>query len=145
MAQISAILDKLLTALALALTALNNVFEKHKKIVKATFGALALILCLLTGILFLQRDIIKRDADTKRSKTVQASLRVASDAPSIPVEDIFLPDEPDYLPKVILEWDPHIWSAEDAREYWTNPLENEHINWRETITNVVDDIMDKVP
>ncbi|MDR1072427.1 MAG: hypothetical protein LBL45_01975 [Treponema sp.] len=145
MAQISAILDKLLTALALALTALNNVFEKHKKIVKVTFGALALILCLLTGVLFLQRYIIKRDADTKRSEAVQTSLRVASDASPIPVEDIFLPDEPDYLPKVILERDPHTWSAEDAHEYWTNPLENEHINWRGTITNVVDDIMDKVP
>ncbi|MDR0376153.1 MAG: hypothetical protein LBH85_10640 [Treponema sp.] len=146
MLQISAILDKLLTTLAVALAALNNVFEKHTKIVKVAFGALVVLLCLLTGILFLQRNI-KKNADVQRSRleTAQMSLRATSDAPSIPAEDIFPPNEPDYLPNVILERDPRVWSAEDAREYWTNPLENEHINWRETITNVVDDILSTVP
>ncbi|MDR0558024.1 MAG: hypothetical protein LBG43_09225 [Treponema sp.] len=145
MSQISPVLDKLLTAFALALTALNNAFEKRKNIVKAIFGTLGVILCLLIGIWVLQRYIIKKDADAKRSETVQTSLRTTGAASSIPAEDIFLPDEPDYLPKVILEREPHAWSAEDTREYWTNPLENERINWRETITNVVDGIMDKVP
>ncbi|MDR2783322.1 MAG: hypothetical protein LBB48_05710 [Treponema sp.] len=142
MVQISMILDKLLTALA----ASNNVFEKHMKIVKVAFGALAAILCLLTGALLLQRYIEKNaDVTHSESETVQTSLRMAGGAPSIPVEDIFLPDEPDYLPEVILEREPHTWDAEDTREYWTNPLENEQINWRETITNVVDGIMSKVP
>jgi nitrate reductase gamma subunit len=146
MVQISAILNELLTTLALALAALNDVFEKHTKIVKVTFGALAVILCLLTGILLLQRSI-EKNADVKHSEaeTIQMFLRTASGASSIPAEDIFLPDEPDYLPNVILEREPHTWSEKDARGYWTNPLENEHINWRGAITDVVDDIMDKVP
>ncbi|MDR2448019.1 MAG: hypothetical protein LBD58_12155 [Treponema sp.] len=146
MVQISAILDKLLAALAQALTALNNVFEKHTNIVKVMFGALAVLLCLLIGILLLQ-SYIEKSADVKPSKPeiVQMPLRVTSGVPSIPVEDIFPPDEPDYLPNVILEREPRAWSAEDTREYWTNPLENERVDWRETITNVVDGIMDAVP
>jgi hypothetical protein len=146
MVQISAILDKPLAALAQALTALNNIFENHTKIVKVTFGALAALLCALIGILLLQ-SYTEENTDVKRSKSeiVQMPLRVTSGVPSIPAEDIFPPDEPDYLPNVILEREPRAWSAEDTREYWTNPLENERVDWRGAITNVVDDIMDTLP
>ncbi|MDR2194000.1 MAG: hypothetical protein LBP19_05990 [Treponema sp.] len=145
MVHIPAILEKLLTPLASVVTTLNKVLEKYKKIVTLAFGTLAAILCLLLVVLFSVNYNEKKIKMSKLSETARTSLQMIDHEPSISIEDIFLPDEPDYLPEVILEQEPHIWSAEETRAYWTNPLENERINWRDTITQVVNDIMDTVP
>jgi hypothetical protein len=145
MVHILAILEKVLTPLVSITAALNNLLETYKRIVMLAFGTLAAILCLLVGVLLFLRYNAQRTDTQNLSEPVRTSLQVINDGSSIPVEDIFLPDKPDYLPEVILEQEPHVWSAEDTRIYWTNPLENDHINWQDTITNMVNDIMDAVP
>lgn len=140
MSLISNITDKIKEMIISA----NEWILKRRKTIMAVFGALAAILCLLLLVSRFQQSN-ERKTGTTHLGVVQNAARTVINKPSIPAEEIFLADEPDFLPKVLLEKDPRKWSAEDARVFWTNPLENERINWRETITNVVNEIMEKVP
>ena len=64
----------------------------------------------------------------------------------IPVEDLFLPDEPDFIPGVLLERDRRLsWTIEDASEYWQDPLKYGEEQWRQKIEAVIDDYMERVP
>jgi hypothetical protein len=67
------------------------------------------------------------------------------DAP-IPPEELFLPDEPDFLPGVILERERRdLWTAEDAEPYWYNPLEKGEELWRDRIRTVLDELLEHIP
>jgi hypothetical protein len=64
----------------------------------------------------------------------------------IPAEDLFLPEEPDFLPPVILERQRReSWTAEDAEPYWYNPLEQGEEAWRERVEQVIDELLERVP
>jgi len=64
----------------------------------------------------------------------------------IPAEEIFLPDEPDFLPGVILERERRTsWTEEDAAIYWRDPLVHGEEPWREKIETVIDDFLEHVP
>jgi len=63
---------------------------------------------------------------------------------TIPSEDLFIPAEPDFLPKYILEREPRsFWTLEDIRPYWKSP-EKTGI-WQDEIKSVVDKLMEGVP
>jgi hypothetical protein len=67
------------------------------------------------------------------------------DAP-IPPEELFLPDEPDFLPGVIPEREGRdLWTAEDAEPFWYNPLEGGEEEWRNRIRAVLDEFLEHVP
>ena len=64
----------------------------------------------------------------------------------IPPEDLFLPDEPDYIPGVLLEREQKIvWTAEDAKEHWQDPLKFGEEEWRQKIEASIDEILERVP
>jgi hypothetical protein len=64
----------------------------------------------------------------------------------IPPEDLFLPEEPDFLPTVILERGRReIWTEEDAEPFWYKPLEDGGEDWRERMEKVIDDLLERVP
>jgi hypothetical protein len=64
----------------------------------------------------------------------------------IPPEDLFLPEEPDFLPPVILERERReSWTADDAEPYWYNPLKQGEEAWREQVEKVIDDLLERVP
>ena len=64
----------------------------------------------------------------------------------IPPEELFLPDEPDFLPGVLLEREQRlIWTEQDAMEYWQDPLRYGEEQWREKIETAVDEILERVP
>jgi hypothetical protein len=144
MAQIPAILDKIKTVLTSTILTFDDQFSRYKKIIVAMFACLGIILFLLLAVLLLQRKNTRK-GEAKRPDTAQTAVPALNNKPSIPVEDIFLPNEPDFLPEVILEREPHKWSPEDTREFWTNPMENEQIKWQDNITNVVNGIMERIP
>jgi hypothetical protein len=84
------------------------------------------------------------------------SDRTALDRPSvgagtfnpvpIPPEDLFLPEEPDFLPPVILERERReVWTAEDAEPFWYDPLEEGEEGWRDLVEKLVDDLLERVP
>jgi hypothetical protein len=64
----------------------------------------------------------------------------------IPAEELFLPDEPDYIPGVLLQRDRRSnWTEEDASEYWQDPLKNGEEQWREKIETSIDDYLERIP
>jgi hypothetical protein len=66
---------------------------------------------------------------------------------SIPQEDLFLPDEPDFLPGVLLEQErKKTWSIEDAKQYWTDPVAGaDSSRLREQFSASIDAMLERVP
>jgi hypothetical protein len=68
----------------------------------------------------------------------------------IPPEEFFLPGEPDFLPEVLLERERReSWTAEDARPFWTDPLDGLEDAGRERYIErmgaEIDEMMERVP
>ena len=64
----------------------------------------------------------------------------------IPAEDLFLPDEPDFVPGVILEREKRTqWTVDDTMPWWQDPLKDGEQEWRDQIEKTVDEIMESVP
>ncbi|MCL2215214.1 MAG: hypothetical protein FWC06_08420 [Treponema sp.] len=64
----------------------------------------------------------------------------------IPAEELFLPDEPNYVPGVLLDREQKSsWTIEDARRYWQDPLGADEQKWRDRIEKVIDDYLERVP
>ena len=64
----------------------------------------------------------------------------------IPPEDLFLQKEPDFIPGVLLVRERRtMWTAEDAEQYWQDPLKHGEEPWRQQIEKVIDELMEHVP
>ena len=64
----------------------------------------------------------------------------------IPPEDLFLPEEPDFIPGVLLERERRTsWTVEDAAPYWQDPLKDGEEPWRQQIEDEIDELMERVP
>jgi hypothetical protein len=64
----------------------------------------------------------------------------------IPPEELFLPEEPDFLPGVLLERERRgVWTAEDAAPYWQDPLKHGEEPWREQVELAIDELLERVP
>jgi hypothetical protein len=64
----------------------------------------------------------------------------------IPQDELFLPDEPDFVPGVLLERERRTaWTPDTAAPYWRDPLKNGERIWRDRIEKTVDEIMESVP
>jgi hypothetical protein len=97
-------------------------------------GAALVLIILLVAVLTTGKPALERP-----EAAVSGSL-------PIPPEELFLPDEPDFLPPVILERERRdAWTADDAEPYWYNPLEQGEEEWREWVEQVIDDLLERVP
>jgi hypothetical protein len=66
--------------------------------------------------------------------------------PQIPPEELFLSDEPDFLPALIPGREQRdSWTAEDAAPFWYNPLEEGERQWRNRVELVIDELLEHVP
>ena len=100
----------------------------------AVFSVLLTLSVVLTVIKGSGREKLPAEPD-------KVSLNAA-----IPAEELFLPDEPDFLPGVLLERDRRSsWTEQDAVEYWQNPLISGEEHWREKIETVIDEFLERVP
>jgi hypothetical protein len=60
-------------------------------------------------------------------------------------EEFFLPDEPDFLPPVLLyRGQKERWTAEDAAPFWTDPATLDD-NWSDKVEKYVDKLLESVP
>jgi hypothetical protein len=65
---------------------------------------------------------------------------------AIKPEELFLPDEPDFIPEVMLNREPRdVWTNEDAEQFWVDPLQENSDVWKNRIIKAVDDIMENIP
>jgi len=64
----------------------------------------------------------------------------------IPADELFLPDEPDFLPGVLLDRERReVWTEDDVLEFWQDPLRAGEEQWREKIEAAVDELLERVP
>jgi hypothetical protein len=105
---------------------------------KIGFILIALVLALIILLLAL--------IPAARSPAVPAAGAGMFRPVPVPPEELFLPEEPDLLPGVILEREQRdAWTAEDAEPYWYNPLEQGEEEWRERVEQVIDELLERVP
>ena len=100
--------------------------------------AAVLVILMLIGLF----SMIRKPENRERSIPVQAySERII-----IPPEELFFPEEPDFIPGVMLERERRtVWTADDAALYWQDPLKDGEEPWREQIEKAIDEIMERVP
>jgi len=100
-------------------------------------GIPAVLLLFITGA-----SLLSKGAPVKPAALPASSVTTRR----IPAEDLFLPDEPDFIPGVILEREKRTqWTADDAAPWWQDPLKDGEQEWREQIEKTVDEIMESVP
>jgi hypothetical protein len=119
---------------------LNQCQELFKSIIQdrrifLIIAALVVVVCIC--ILTLSIAMSSR----LKTSTVSDSFSVAE----IPQEEIFTMDEPDFLPPILLQREPQPWTVENILPFWTDPLENGELEWRERIRSSVDILLQEVP
>jgi hypothetical protein len=63
----------------------------------------------------------------------------------VPREEFFVPDEPDFLPPVLLyRAQKDRWTVEDAAPFWTDPAAIDD-NWRNKVEEYVEKLLESVP
>jgi hypothetical protein len=116
---------------------LENIPEKKRRLFFIGIGgACAVLLLACAGVLLL----------TKKPGAPSSEKRVSVQRIVIPPEELFLPEEPDFIPGVLLERERRtVWTAEDAAPYWQDPLKNGEEQWRNRIEKAVDEFLEQVP
>jgi hypothetical protein len=117
-------------------------FKTRGSIVLLSLGGLALVLIL--G--FVAGFMIQNHVRTVQSRAAAGELADSFKPQAIPSEDFFLPEEPDLLPEFLPERPPRdIWTIDDARPYWTDPLEGNTGLWRDRFGSAIDDLLEGIP
>ncbi|MDR0455288.1 MAG: hypothetical protein LBH20_01210 [Treponema sp.] len=116
--------------------------EKRRPVLMVSAGAFAVLALVFAGIPVLTRG--------KSEEQKPASASVAGNVPArqgiIPPDEVFLPDEPDFVPGVMLERERRTrWTDADAAPLWQDPLKNGEEPWRNRIEKTIDEIMESVP
>ncbi|MDR2049667.1 MAG: hypothetical protein LBP69_09470 [Treponema sp.] len=110
--------------------------KSHLVAAACVCGAVFIILMLLVILAFVRHVPVKKDTPPERP------LLPLSFSP----EDFFMPPEPDFVPPILLEREPRDgWSEEDARPFWTDPMEENAGTWRGRIEKGVGELLENVP
>jgi hypothetical protein len=122
-------------------------FKPRQKLILRVAGGLAVFLVVWIVVLMI---LTRSDSSNRRSAGQQSDKPPAPFADlletNLPMEELFLADEPDFLPPVLLERERRdAWTVEDVRPYWTDPLEEGAAVYQDMMSGVVDRIMERVP
>jgi hypothetical protein len=113
--------------------------EKRRLVLTASIGFCAVLL-VLAGT-SLGKAAMAGGGDKGRERAA-APVRQGV----IPPDDLFLPDEPDFIPGILLEREQRAaWTADDAAPLWQDPLRNGEEPWRDRIERTIGEIMESVP
>jgi hypothetical protein len=120
---------------------LDDMSTRKRRLVLIVAGAVLLILLLI----FILTKLSQKGSAVAAPVPPVSALPEARSA-IIPPEDLFLPDEPDFIPGVMPEREQREkWSADDAAPWWYDPLRSGEQQWRDKIEKTVDIIMENVP
>jgi hypothetical protein len=104
--------------------------EKRRPLLFCLGGILVLLICLIVMSLGMPRE-----------GEGQEAVELI-----IPVEELFFPGEPDFVPSILLEREPRrFWIADDAAPFWKDPGELGRDQWRKEMELVIDQLMEGVP
>ena len=105
--------------------------EKRRFIIFISGGILFLAICLV---------IITLGFGRRTTENPQIS------SAGISADELFYPGEPDFLPSLLLEREPHQpWTLDDLELFWQDPKAGNEEKWREVIITTVDRLLDGVP
>ena len=125
-----------------ALSSIKDKIKINTKVVLIIAGALGIIIVLLLVLTIVTHQRTKSQDTNVQSSYIDAPIQ----RERLPSEDFFLPYEPDFVPDVLLEREPRdSWTEEDARPFWTNPLEGNEAMWRKRIESGIDSLLEHVP
>jgi hypothetical protein len=131
--------------------AVSGFTRKERRAALPKFGQVSnlLFICLgLCAMLFVGLAVLTMVIERGKAEAVAAQSETERSfrALSVPSEEFFLPDEPDFLPGIILEREPRgAWSPEDAQSFWTNPSDGNEALWQERISSTIEDLLEGVP
>ena len=118
--------------LAILPSVFANLRPEKKRLVFFGFGGFAVLIILIL--------IVSLAQGSGRTDSINPLIA----GPLIPQEELFYPDEPDFVPQFLLEREPRqSWTIEDIRPYWVRP-ENPDF-WRGEISSAIDLLMEGVP
>ena len=124
------------------LSAFIDIVKSNTKIfiiAAAALGVIIILLIILVAVTVTNPD--RRDGDGLIFDATDTLLHEIS-----PAESFFLPYEPDFVPDVMLEREPRDgWTEEDARSFWTDPLEGNESVWRRRIESGIDSLLEHIP
>jgi hypothetical protein len=130
------------TGLSSKVSSVHGSKKINPTIVRIVVAAIMVIVALLLILAIVSRP----KAGSKNANTLSdyANEPLRRDTP--PEEEFFLPYEPDFVPDVLLEREPKdSWTEEDARQFWTDPLEGNEGVWRRRIESGVDSLLENIP
>ena len=118
--------------------------EKRRLAVIGVIAAFALVLLVFTLVLPGSggRPSGGRMSEGQGPSGTASALSAQS---VIPPDELFLPEEPDFVPGVLSEERRAAWTVDDAAPWWRDPLKNGEQIWRDQIERTVDEIMEGVP
>jgi hypothetical protein len=119
---------------------LGELLQTRRKLILLGLGGLLLffLLCLIAVLVVTNRG---SGGGSDNSRELNEVFRPRD----IPPEDLFLPEEPDFLPGVLPERERReFWTPGDARPFWTDPAEN-YGPWRDRVETMVDEYLERVP
>jgi hypothetical protein len=117
-------------------------FQTRRKTVLLALGGAALV-ALLGFVL-----AVLMQGNVRSARTASAAGELTESFKPLPIapEDIFLLEEPDALPEFIpARPRREAWTADDAAEYWTDPLSGQEALWRDRFGAAVEDMLEAVP
>jgi hypothetical protein len=118
--------------------------DKYNKMTGSAKHRFALV-CTAVFVVLLTLSVIislKNSATEKQPLVPQRPKIILA----IPAEELFLPDEPDFLPAVLLERERRTsWTEQSAVEYWQDPLRSGEEQWREKIETAIDEFLERIP
>ena len=81
-----------------------------------------------------------------KNKEIPAEQERTTIISPIPAGELFIPDEPDFIPGVLHERDRRLaWTEEDAAEHWQDPLRQGEERWRNQIEETIEELLERVP
>ena len=113
--------------------------DKRRLVLTASIGFCAVFTLILAGA-----SLLTGGGDKGRESAAAGASPVRQGV--IPSDDLFLPDEPDFIPGILLEREQRAeWTAGDAAPLWQDPLRNGEEPWRNRIERTINEIMESVP
>jgi len=110
--------------------------KQKRRLILICTGAFAVVLTFSVIVSMVNRMEKKLPQGPERTKIIVV----------IPADELFLPEEPDFLPGVLLDRERRAsWSEQDALEYWQDPLREGEEKWRENIEAAIDELLERVP
>jgi hypothetical protein len=126
------------------LSKLSELIRSHFRIVIIIAAAFLLLIVLLLILAVMRHSNAKKMPDDPDE--ISAGISNLSHEEIYSEEEFFLPYEPNFVPDVLLEREPKDgWSEEDARPFWTDPLEGNREFWRKRIQSGIDSLLENVP